>query len=174
MKKQPPDSADLPSGTTQNPPAPEPAASPDSIPAPAPTVGYHKGIVMYEPKYIDNCPEGVTNFSVPPCRGPYPNYPVNIRDQSGNVVFNGRTDSSGKITITLPPGNYYWIQNEEDSEDPTKNSSRRSFTIEAGQTGSFVDYFVVFVDVGAAPPVPKSCAELGLEEIAPNVCGPQK
>lgn len=145
-------------------------ATPTPSPTPAPTLGSYTALVTYNPKYVAHCPDGVTTFKVPPCEGPYPNYPVNLRNPSGQIVYTGHTNSAGKITMSLPPGKYYWIQNETDPDDPAKKSGRRDFTIIAGRSDPTLDIFVVFVDIGVPAPTFGPCHDFSYAVAHPQIC----
>ena len=68
----------------------------------------------------------------PPCDGPYPDYPVAIRDkQSGDIVVVALTDPKGKLSLELPTGFYYW---EPKERGPLGKTNRVDFSIQTNQT----------------------------------------
>lgn len=52
-------------------------------------------------------------MKIPPCSGPYSNYLVKIFKKGNGVVASVLSDSDGKISLSLPAGEYYWLQNEK-------------------------------------------------------------
>ena len=54
------------------------------------------------------CQPGQTDFKVPPCSGPYPNYEVKIfrPDTGTEPVLSIKTGPDGRFRSELPPGDY--------------------------------------------------------------------
>jgi hypothetical protein len=51
------------------------------------------------------CPPD-SKSSVPPCNGPYPNYPLTIKSLDGKNITTLKTDLDGKFRIFLEPSSY--------------------------------------------------------------------
>ena len=102
--------------------APKPTLTPTVIPPPKSVVGFMTGNV------------GGDN-------GPMTGYSVKIYRQDGTVAGSGVTNGTGYFSIAVPPGSYYWIQNEAGSN---RNGSIRRFSVIAGQKA--YDIFAVNID----------------------------
>lgn len=70
-----------------------------------PKTGKLSGTVMFSGL---PCQPGQTDFNVPPCSGPYPNYKIEIFDalSEKQLITTAMTDSKGNYSIELPSGDY--------------------------------------------------------------------
>jgi hypothetical protein len=67
-----------------------------------------KGILTGQVTFIGlPCNPDIPNFKVPPCEGPYPNYPITVYTVDGRTtVARTSSDKNGNYRIELSAGNY--------------------------------------------------------------------